>query len=96
MSLRHLVQQKTHRIPYLHRSFYESDLYLAALLWKMMCNLGDPMSLGHPVTDIALGQLLHEDNYYIRTTASSQTLSLHMSVLTPSLHIIGLFCKRTL
>jgi len=34
---------KTHRIPYLY------DLYLVALLWKMICNLGDPMSLRHPV-----------------------------------------------
>jgi len=29
--------------------FCKSDLYLVALLWKMMCNLGDPMSLRHPV-----------------------------------------------
>jgi len=29
--------------------FRKSDLYLAALLWKMICNLGDPMSLRHPV-----------------------------------------------
>ena len=27
----------------------KSDLYLVALLWKMICNLGDPMSLRHPV-----------------------------------------------
>ena len=26
--------------------FRKSDLYLVALLWKMICNLGDPMSLG--------------------------------------------------
>jgi len=29
--------------------FPQSDLYLVALLWKMICNLGDPMSLRHPV-----------------------------------------------
>jgi len=29
--------------------FRKSDLYLVALLWKMFCNLGDPMSLRHPV-----------------------------------------------
>jgi len=30
-------------------SFRKSDLYVVALLWKMICNLGDPMSLRHPV-----------------------------------------------
>jgi len=41
---------KTHRIPYLYRSLLrKSDLYLVALLWKMIYNLGDPMSLHHPV-----------------------------------------------
>ena len=30
--------------------FHKSDLYLVALLWKTICNLGDPMSLGHPVS----------------------------------------------
>ena len=29
--------------------FCKSDLYLVTLLWKMICNLGDPMSLRHPV-----------------------------------------------
>jgi len=29
--------------------FRKSDLYLVALLWKMTCNLGEPMSLRHPV-----------------------------------------------
>ena len=29
--------------------FRKSDPYLVALLWKMICNLGDPMSLRHPV-----------------------------------------------
>jgi len=29
--------------------FRKSYLYLVALLWKMICNLGDPMSLRHPV-----------------------------------------------
>ena len=29
--------------------FRKSDLYLMSLLWKMICNLGDPMSLDHPV-----------------------------------------------
>ena len=28
--------------------FRKRDLYLVALLWKMICNLGDPMSLRHP------------------------------------------------
>ena len=27
----------------------KNDLYLVALLWKRICNLGDPMSLRHPV-----------------------------------------------
>ena len=41
---------KTHRIPYLYRSFFrKSDIYSMALLWKIICNLGDPMSLRHPV-----------------------------------------------
>ena len=29
--------------------FRKSDLYLMALLWKMIYNLGDPMSLRHPI-----------------------------------------------
>jgi len=29
--------------------FRKSDLYLVALLWTGICNLGDPMSLRHPV-----------------------------------------------
>ena len=29
--------------------FRKSDLYLVAILWKMICNLKDPMSLRHPV-----------------------------------------------
>ena len=29
--------------------FRKSNLYLMALLWKIICNLGDPMSLRHPV-----------------------------------------------
>ena len=41
---------KTHRIPYFYVIFRKSDLYLVALLWKMICNLGDPMSLRHPAT----------------------------------------------
>jgi len=28
--------------------FCKSDLYLVAILWKMICNLGDPMSLPSP------------------------------------------------
>ena len=28
--------------------FRRSDLYLVALWWKVICNLGDPMSLRHP------------------------------------------------
>ena len=49
MSSRYRVA-KTHRIPYLYRSFSaKRDLYLVTLLWKMICNLGDPMSLRHPV-----------------------------------------------
>ena len=27
----------------------QSDMNLVALLWKMICNLGDPMSLRHPI-----------------------------------------------
>ena len=34
---------KTHRISIVH--FRKSDLYLVALLWKMICNLGDSVSL---------------------------------------------------
>jgi len=29
--------------------FRKSNLYLVALLWKMICNVGDPMSLRHTV-----------------------------------------------
>jgi len=32
--------------------FRKSNLYLVALLWKMICNLGDPMSLRHPIVDL--------------------------------------------
>ena len=49
---------KTDRIPYLYRSFFcKSDLCLVALLWKIICNLGDPMSLRHPVPHESLGAL---------------------------------------
>jgi len=41
---------KTHRIPYLYRSFSAKETYILWLfLWKIICNLGDPMSLRHPV-----------------------------------------------
>jgi len=33
----------------LYGIFRKRALYLVALLWKMICNLGDPMSLRHPV-----------------------------------------------
>ena len=46
---------KTHRIPYLYRSFSTKVTYiLVALLWKMICNLGDPISLRHPVAAVGL------------------------------------------
>ena len=32
----------------------ERDLYLVAVLWKMMCNFGDPMSLHHSVMYICI------------------------------------------
>ena len=35
--------------------FRKSDQYLVALLWKMICNLGDLMSLRHPAQPIAFG-----------------------------------------
>ena len=38
---------KTHRTP--HLIFRKSDLYFVTLLWKMICNLRDPMSLRDPV-----------------------------------------------
>ena len=45
------------------RYFRKSDLYLVALLWKMICNSGDPMSLRRPV-------LL---SWYIRLDTSALT-----------------------
>jgi len=46
----HYRVAKTHRIPYLYRSFFrKSDLYLVALLWKIICKIRDPMSLRHSV-----------------------------------------------
>jgi len=41
--------------------FRKSDIYLLALLWKIICNLGDPMSLRHPVWHFPL-KLLHPRN----------------------------------
>jgi len=42
---------KTHRISYLYRSFSTKVTYIyVALLRTMICNLGDPMSLRHPVS----------------------------------------------
>jgi len=32
--------------------FRKRALNLVALLWKMICNLGDPMSLRHPVREV--------------------------------------------
>ena len=55
---------KTHRIPYLlDVIFRKSDLYVVALLWKMICNLGDPMSLRHPVMPVYILQELLESKY---------------------------------
>jgi len=31
------------------RHFPQNDLYLVALLWKVICSIGDSMSLRHPV-----------------------------------------------
>ena len=38
----------------------KSDLYVVALLWKMICNLGDPMSLRHPVAAMRLQQTVQQ------------------------------------
>jgi len=38
--------------------FRKSDVYLVALLSKMICNLGDPMSLRHPVLPTTYGLAL--------------------------------------
>ena len=48
--------------------FRKSDLYLVALLWKMICNLGDPMSLRHPVHKYA-----HLFTYFQRTLLQMST-----------------------
>ena len=60
-----------------------------ALLWKMICNLGDPMSLRHPVVCTL-------------ETLSSQmrdiliTNDLWGVTISRLLKIKGLFCKRAL
>ena len=61
---------KTHRIPYPYRSFFcKSYLYLVALLWKMICNLGDPMCLRHPVhlIDTVIQRLISNQSYMSHT-----------------------------
>jgi len=50
--------------------FHERDLYLVALLWKMICNLGVPMSLRHPVITF-----IHTSHPVITFIHTSQLLS---------------------
>ena len=38
--------------------FRKIALYLVALLWKLICDLGDPMRLRHPVL------LMHKKNIF--------------------------------
>ena len=62
--------------------FRKSDLYLVALLWKMIGNLWDPMSLRHPVLMfICLTSLKHICNKKYR------------SLLPNIVSFIGLFCQ---
>jgi len=44
---------KTHRIPYLYRSFSAKSPIFSGSFWKMICNLGDPKSLRHPVGGVS-------------------------------------------
>jgi len=50
--------------------FRKRALHLVALLWKMICNLGDPMSLRHPVHMSLMSQ--HSE---VHTGAHSSQLS---------------------
>jgi len=58
MSLRHHVERESTRDREKEKKrqrekdnfiFRKIDLYLVVLLWNMICNLGDPMSLRHHV-----------------------------------------------
>ena len=39
--------------------FRKSDLYLVALFWKMICSLGDLVSLRHPVAQMDVSRLIY-------------------------------------
>ena len=60
-----------------------------ALLWKMICNLGDPMSLGHPVTATTHGNTLQRQ----RTATHCNTLQ---HTATAALCHCRLSCCRAL
>ena len=57
-----------------------------ALLWKMICNLGDPMSLRHPVSmslhNVSQRRVVTYGNA-LQHTAVSMSLSLSMSLSSP-------------
>jgi len=52
---------KTHRMPYLYRSFAAKEPY-NALLRKMTCNLRHPIGLGHPVVIERMNSIMYVFN----------------------------------
>jgi len=67
--------------------FRKSDLYLVALLWKMICNLGDPISLRHSVRSMCMQWLME----WLRLVGSSK---LQVSFAEYSLFHRALLQKR--
>ena len=53
--------------------FRTRALYSVALLWKMICNLGDPMSLRHPVRQFDVCMLFDSMDVYIAEFSTMYT-----------------------
>ena len=64
-----------------------------ALLWKMICNLGDPMSLRHPVVISSI----HLSSPYMRGvdvySRNFSKISYGVATISRLLKTIGLFCR---
>ena len=68
--------------------FYKSNLYLVALLGKMICNVGDPVSLRHPVWNtLSASRMTH-----LFWTQHS-CLTYGVATISRLLKILHLFCR---
>ena len=54
--------------------FRKSDVYLVGLLWKMICDLGDPMSLRQPVHTYTFYSTLHTPPFQTPSISNTPVL----------------------